>query len=51
MFQFFGKKNKEMILYAPVTGKKIALEDVPDKVFASKMMGDGVAFQLLLFTA
>ena len=45
MFQFFGKKNKEMILYAPVTGKKIALEDVPDKVFASKMMGDGVAFQ------
>lgn len=45
MFQFFGKKNKEMILYASVTGKKIALEDVPDKVFASKMMGDGVAFQ------
>lgn len=45
MFQLFGKKNKEIVLYAPVTGRKIALENIPDKVFASKMMGDGVAFQ------
>lgn len=38
------KKSKELTLYAPVSGKCIPLEDVPDKVFASKMMGEGVAF-------
>lgn len=44
MFGIFGKKKKDVVLYAPVTGKQIALEKVTDKVFASKMMGDGVAF-------
>ena len=27
------------VLYAPVTGAAIPIENVPDKVFASKMMG------------
>ena len=43
MFQLF---NKKIIckLYSPVLGKMIPLEEVKDKVFAEKMMGDGVAF-------
>lgn len=45
MFNFLKKKGPET-LYAPVSGKMIALEAVPDEVFASKMMGEGVAFEL-----
>lgn len=44
MFSFL--KKKPLILYSPVDGEIIALESVPDQVFASKMMGDGVAFKL-----
>lgn len=40
------KTNKPTILYAPVSGEVIDLEQVPDKVFASKMMGEGIAFEL-----
>lgn len=43
MFQIF-KKKEPVILYAPVTGTSIALDNVPDPVFAQKMMGDGIAF-------
>lgn len=43
MFKIF-KKKEPLILYAPVTGTSIALENVPDPVFAEKMMGDGIAF-------
>ncbi|WP_303975232.1 PTS glucose transporter subunit IIA [Streptococcus merionis] len=45
MFKIFQKKTNNEIV-SPVTGKMIPLEDVPDKVFASKMMGDGVAFEI-----
>lgn len=38
----FKKKNSE--IYAPVIGKCISLENVPDDVFANKLLGDGVAF-------
>ena len=41
MFSLF---SKETVLYAPVNGKIIRIEDVPDQVFASKMMGEGVGF-------
>ena len=44
----FLKKNKvdaKKDLFSPVTGKTIDITAVPDKVFASKMMGDGIAFQ------
>ncbi len=41
MFRFFQKENHEVM--APVTGKCIKIEEVPDGVFSSKMMGDGFA--------
>ena len=40
---FFKKKTKS--LYAMANGQSIAIEDVPDEVFATKMMGDGIAIQ------
>ena len=44
MFGFL-KKNKDNNLYAPVTGEMIEIENVPDQMFAEKMMGDGVGFK------
>ena len=44
MFEFL-MKNATTELVAPVTGNAIPLEEVKDQVFASKMMGDGLAFQ------
>jgi sugar PTS system EIIA component len=42
MFKFLkGKKNTQLI--APLSGKIISIEEVPDEVFAEKMVGDGVA--------
>lgn len=41
----FGFGKKEVILYAPVKGKVIDLKDVPDPIFAEKMMGEGIAFK------
>ncbi|MBC1605454.1 PTS glucose transporter subunit IIA [Listeria rocourtiae] len=46
MFSFKKKKQKATVLLSPVTGKCISLEEVPDKVFSTKMMGDGIAFDL-----
>lgn len=46
MFGFLKKKSEPIQLVSPATGTLIALENVPDKVFASKMMGNGVAFEL-----
>ena len=45
MFKLFKKTDDICKLLAPVNGKTIALENVPDKVFASKMMGDGMGFE------
>ena len=33
----------EIFVLAPLDGTVVALEDVPDEVFAQKMVGDGVA--------
>ncbi|MCT1901925.1 PTS glucose transporter subunit IIA [Oceanobacillus sojae] len=38
----FGKKQRTM-LHAPVSGKVVPLEEVPDPVFSEKMMGEGIA--------
>lgn len=38
---FFKKKNK--CLYAFANGTTIAMEEVPDEVFSTKMMGEGIA--------
>jgi len=44
MFNFFKRSpNKETKLVAPITGRTIDLSLVPDKVFAEKLAGDGVA--------
>lgn len=45
MLNIFKKRVKEVDLVAPVNGKAVDLKEVPDKVFASGMMGDGVAFR------
>ncbi|MBA2175089.1 PTS glucose transporter subunit IIA [Halobacillus locisalis] len=41
--KLFGKKETSAEVFAPVTGHKVALEEVPDPVFSQKMMGDGIA--------
>lgn len=38
-----GEKMQKMKILAPVKGKVIPLEQVPDEVFAQKILGDGVA--------
>ena len=42
MLGLFKKKQKEEVVVAPLTGKVIPLSEVPDPVFAQKMMGDGL---------
>ena len=44
MFEIF-KKNKICNITAPVVGESISLDEVPDKVFSERMIGDGVAFR------
>ncbi|MFX3624423.1 MAG: PTS glucose transporter subunit IIA [Ectobacillus sp.] len=39
----FGSKESEEVIAAPLTGEVKNIEDVPDPVFAQRMMGDGVA--------
>jgi sugar PTS system EIIA component len=42
--KWFGKKQpEEETIVAPLSGTVVPLEDVPDPVFAQKMMGDGIA--------
>lgn len=43
MFNFL-KKNK-IVISAPVSGKVVALADVPDEAFSSGVLGSGVAIQ------
>jgi len=41
----FKKKEKIVEFKSPIVGEVVALTDVPDEVFASKMVGDGIAFK------
>ncbi len=43
----FGKKQRgeEEKIVAPLSGKLVRLEDVPDPVFSQKLMGDGMAIE------
>lgn len=43
MFKNLFKKNQGTQLHAPVNGKIVPLEEVPDPVFGEKMMGEGIA--------
>ena len=40
-----GLFSKELSILAPVSGKVIPLEQVPDAVFSQKLAGDGVAIE------
>lgn len=44
MFGIFKNKKKLVEIKFPVNGKCINIEEVPDEVFATKLVGDGVAF-------
>lgn len=46
MFNIFKKKVPEGSIMAPVSGKSVALKDVPDEVFASGVMGQGVGIKI-----
>ncbi len=43
MFEII-KKKKKIEVHSPVNGKMIPIENVADKVFAEKLLGDGAAF-------
>ncbi|MCP3031035.1 PTS glucose transporter subunit IIA [Halobacillus sp. A1] len=43
--KLFGKKSVEEQIVAPVSGKVVSLDEVPDPVFSQRMMGDGVAIE------
>lgn len=44
MFNFLKKQNKNCEVYSPCNGRSISIEDVPDKMFAAKLLGDGIGF-------
>ena len=44
MFRF-KKKKQQIEIKAPVVGKSVSIESVPDDTFATKLMGEGVAFK------
>ncbi|MCJ7843352.1 PTS glucose transporter subunit IIA [Lederbergia sp. NSJ-179] len=43
MFKNLFKKTNNYQIYAPMNGRIVPLEEVPDPVFNQKMMGEGVA--------
>ncbi|AGB41400.1 PTS system, glucose subfamily, IIA component [Halobacteroides halobius DSM 5150] len=45
MFNLFGNSTKEITLKAPLTGEVVDLSEVPDDVFANKVVGDGLAIK------
>ncbi|HIP76519.1 MAG TPA: PTS glucose transporter subunit IIA [Psychromonas hadalis] len=48
LFDIFKGKKEEVAtidILAPITGEIIAIEDVPDVVFAEKIVGDGIAIR------
>ncbi len=36
-------RKKEVVIYAPVSGRIVSVSEVPDQVFSDKIIGDGVA--------
>lgn len=41
---FNWKKKREIEIYSPTNGEIIKIERIPDKMFANKMLGDGIGF-------
>lgn len=44
MINLFKNLKKECSVLSPVKGRCIPIEEVPDNMFANKLLGDGVAF-------
>lgn len=42
---FFDKQNNDIIV-SPVSGRMFPIEEVNDEVFSTKLMGNGVAFEI-----
>ena len=38
-----AKDSNQIVIMAPLSGKIVALEQVPDPVFSEKALGDGIA--------
>lgn len=38
-----SQENSKAVVLAPLTGKAVALTEVPDEVFSEKVLGDGIA--------
>ena len=47
MLKFFKGKDKGNLIYAPCKGRVVPLAEVPDPVFADKVLGDGFAGYML----
>lgn len=45
MIDLFFNKKKLIEFKAPVSGETVDLVDLPDRVFADKIVGDGIAFK------
>ncbi|RDI43084.1 PTS sugar transporter subunit IIA [Falsibacillus pallidus] len=45
LFGIKGEADKNVDLFAPMSGKILPLEEVPDPVFSQRMMGDGFAIE------
>ena len=51
LFDFLKKNKEEKVqvfegkILAPISGRILPIEEVPDEVFAQKMVGDGVAIE------
>ena len=45
MFKWLRKREETIV--APLTGNVRPLDDVPDPVFAQKMMGEGLAIEAI----
>lgn len=48
MLKFFKGKDKGNLIYAPCKGRVVPLAEVPDPVFADKVLGDGFAVILCI---
>ncbi|PZE22563.1 glucose PTS transporter subunit IIA [Paenibacillus xerothermodurans] len=42
--KLLGKESHQVLFNAPMQGRMIPLEEVPDQIFANKLVGNGVAF-------
>lgn len=47
LFNFFSNNNNnnKVLVKSPMSGRVISLSDLPDEVFAQKMVGDGIAIE------